>query len=345
MPTVIDELLSGQLDLLRLEAGARARVFRLLTEMETELRAKLATGTLTEFGKARIQSFLAQSEKIIQNYYDQISESMDGTLGGAGRAQAAMVSSSLDSVYAVADLGGALPSTAAARAIVSDLLIFGSPSADWWEKQAADTIFRFGSAVRQGLAQGESVDQITRRIVGANGFMSVTRSNAQALVRSSIMEVAAEARLATYRANDNVVEGIRQVSTLDSATTEICIAYDGAEFTLDGEPMEGTDLPYNGGVPRHWGCRSVEIPITKTFKELGLDIPEPTGGERASADGPVPVDTTFDQFLTRMGKDFQDETLGEGRADLWRDGKITLQQLLDLKGNPLTVAELEAKYA
>ena len=61
------------------------------------------------------------------------------------------------------------------------------------------------------------------------------------------------------------------------------------------------------------------MPITKTFRELGIDIPEPGGGERASADGPVKASITFEEFLERMGTAFQDETLGPGRAQLWRE--------------------------
>jgi hypothetical protein len=36
--------------------------------------------------------------------------------------------------------------------------------------------------------------------------------------------------------------------------------------------------------------------------------------------------------------------LGKGRAELWRDGKITLQQLLDQRGNPLTLQQLRQRY-
>jgi hypothetical protein len=36
--------------------------------------------------------------------------------------------------------------------------------------------------------------------------------------------------------------------------------------------------------------------------------------------------------------------LGKGRAQLWRDGKITLSQLLNAEGAPLTLAQLKAKY-
>jgi hypothetical protein len=86
------------------------------------------------------------------------------------------------------------------------------------------------------------------------------------------------------------------------------------------------------------------VPITKTFKQLGIDAPEPKEGTRASEDGQVPAKWTFDDFLGTMSKEEQDEMLGEGRADLWRKGKIMLPQLMDMKGNPLSLAQLERKY-
>jgi hypothetical protein len=36
--------------------------------------------------------------------------------------------------------------------------------------------------------------------------------------------------------------------------------------------------------------------------------------------------------------------LGEGRADLYRQKKLTLNDLLDQRGNELTLAQLKAKY-
>ena len=57
-------------------------------------------------------------------------------------------------------------------------------------------------------------------------------------------------------------------------------------------------------------------------------------------DGQVAADLTFADFLKGKPASFADEMLGKGRAELWRDGKITLSKLLDQKGNPLTLAEL-----
>ena len=67
-------------------------------------------------------------------------------------------------------------------------------------------------------------------------------------------------------------------------------------------------------------------------------------GQRASMDGPVDRKTTFADFLERKGKAFQDDVLGPGRADLWRDGKITLQDLISGTGRPLTLAQLRSRY-
>ena len=83
------------------------------------------------------------------------------------------------------------------------------------------------------------------------------------------------------------------------------------------------------------------MPILKSFKEIGSDYPEMPKSTRSSMDGQVPEETTFKDFLDRKGEAFQDEVLGKGKAKLWRDGKITLQQLLDQSGNPIPLKELD----
>ena len=84
------------------------------------------------------------------------------------------------------------------------------------------------------------------------------------------------------------------------------------------------------------------VPITKSFRELGIDIDEPAPSTRASDEGPISANITFDDFLKRKTVDEQDEMLGKGRAELFRAGKITLRDLLDQSGNPLTLKQLKA---
>jgi hypothetical protein len=58
-------------------------------------------------------------------------------------------------------------------------------------------------------------------------------------------------------------------------------------------------------------------------------------------DGQVPADQTFAAFLKKKGTTFQNKLLGPVRARLWRTGKITLQQMLDFRGQPLSPDDLQ----
>jgi hypothetical protein len=344
----VDAVLSGQLDLLRMEAGLRSRVVKILGEMQAELTRRLAEGDISSFTRGRLQDLLRQATATIDSYYARLGTQVDAALRVAGQASAA------DASVAVG-LGAALPTETFFSRLASRALIHGAPSAAWWARQAKDTAFRFSGAVRQGAAQGETNEQIVARVAGSPrlglpGIMDTARANARALVHSSVQTAANSARMETFRQNRGSIKGVRQLSTFDSHTTPVCVAYSGQEWDLDGNPINGTVLPFANdggspdGTPRHWGCRSVMVPITKTLRELGIDADEIGEGTRASSGGPVRSKMTMAEWLSRRTEAQQDAQLGKGRAQLWRDGKITLEQLLNLSGNPLTAAELAARY-
>jgi len=176
--------------------------------------------------------------------------------------------------------------------------------------------------------------------------MAGPRAAVRALVQTSVQTAANNARLAVFKRNADVLEGVQQISTLDTHTTEICIAYDHMSWDLDGNPINGTTLPFNGGPPRHWNCRSVLIPLTKSWEDLGAEdmkdqMPE---GTRASMDGQVSEKLTYEDWLRGKSESEQDKVLGAGKAALWRAGKINATQLLDQSGRPLTLEQLQQRY-
>lgn len=334
---IADDLLAHNLDLLRLSASVRLDAIELLKALEKELVAKLSGGTLTEYSKAAADYLLASARAVIEKYYTDIGAASEQALAALPTIQANVVRAALADV----GYGAALaPATHFATAL-TDILIMGAPSAEWWSRQADDVVFKFAAVVRQGIVQGKTNGTIIKEV---RESMSSNRANAAALVQTSVQTVANASLVETFKQNADVIDGMMQVSTLDSHTTDICVAYSGVSWDLDEKPMGDVKLPFNGGPPRHWNCRSVLVPITKSFDELGLDSPEIPATQRASTDGPLPADMSFDAFLKRKGTAFQDKVLGKGRAELWRNGTITLPQLLDLKGNPLTLAELKAKH-
>ena len=347
---VARSIVAYRVDLLRLEAHTRAQVLQSLDQMGLELERQLArAGALTSFSKARLNRLLAQTGDTIESYYARAQDHADNAIDSTVRTQAAHAT---DVLSAEVSTDVSLPTAATMAQLADDTIIMGAPSATWWARQSQDTTFKFAAAVRQGILAGETNEQIVRKVVGSAtqpGILQIAKRNARTLVHSSIQTVANRAAIATYNENDDVVEGMQQLSTLDDRTTDICIAYgsdgadgDGAQWDMDGNPLPGTDLPFLGGPPRHWNCRSVLVPITTSFKKLGVDVAEMDPGMRASSEGPT--SNTFEEWLQGRTEEQQDEQLGAGRAQLWRDGRITLQQLLDMHGNPLTTQQLERRY-
>jgi hypothetical protein len=370
---LLEALLGASVNMLRAEAEIKAKVIALLVLMQKDLVGMLVNaGELTEMNKLAKAAVLRESNQLIAKYYGEAQLKLD--LVGVAEVEALAVRKALTSVIkraapgpisAEVRLGMNMPTEAYLKKLASDTLIQGSPAKNWWLRQTQDTQFKVANQIRIGAAQGETNAQIIKRIVGEEakvlpavptakvpvtpeiapgvpGVMPLAKKNAAAIVQTSMATVSAAARRATLALNKDVTNGFMQVSTLDSHTSLTCIAYSGACWNWDYEPINGNDLPWNGGVPRHWNCRSAEIALMKTLREMGIDMDEPEPGQRASAAGPVSAKTTFEEFLEKMGSAYQDETLGKGRAELFRAGKLTPRELVDMSGRPLKLETLKA---
>lgn len=239
-----------------------------------------------------------------------------------------------------------------AGVIAGQSVIEGAKPLQWWARQSRTLRERFADQVRTSMRNGESVTQGITRLLGGTvggtpvpGVMKAARADAGALVATSMNNVANKARLATFRQHADVIKAIQQISTLDRRTSDICIAYSDKVWDLVTLDPIGHNLPFNGGPPRHFNCRSTLIAVTRSFEELGIPGEDLPPGTRASMNGQVAGDTTIDDFLRGRTRAQQDEQLGAGKARLWRSGKISLSQLVDFKGDPKTLATLEAEVA
>jgi len=342
--TLIDQSIEHQLALMRLSASERKRVFALLDQLRVELKNKL-NNDLTSFQKARVNKLLGQTNKMIQSAYTEIEGSFD-----------LLDLAKYEGDHTVAVFGGigldaSLPSASVFKSLAKDPLLEGLPLSDWWGRQSDGLKRSFSSQVRLGILSGETQQQIITRVFGSPrkgipgiGFTDKTlRRNVSTMVHDTIAQVTNDARMATYKENEDIAKGYYQLSTLDSHTSKTCMAYAGAEWDLDYQPLPPSSLPFDGGCPRHPNCRSIILMILKSYKELGYpNIKQPPPGTRASDLGQIDAGTSFDSFLNRHSKEYQDKMLGPGRAQLWRDGKITLTDLVDGRGRELTLKELRA---
>ena len=336
---IADNITRNQILLERFTAGEKNRVIEILLKMQTELKMKLQNG-LTDYGKARVKKLLAQCTETIKEYYSGVQQELD--LTGLAKHEMTATQKAIASV----GLEISMPTSSVLKAMVRDTLLQGAPLKDWWAKQSEDTIFQFNAAVRQGVAQSETLQQIITRVVGSvkkgiPSILDVSRRNASTLVHDSIMQIANNAALAVYRENSDVVKGVHWLATFDSHTCVRCAALSGSEWDLNGKPINGTTQQFNIP-PLHPNDRCKLTSVLKTFREIGVDVDEMKPGTRASDLGQIPADTSFSAFLKRHSVEYQDDLLGNGRAKLWRAKKITMNQMLDFSGRPLTLAELQA---
>lgn len=346
---IADAIISYHIDLRRFEAGTLANVLDILTRMQRELVVVLANAdALTDYTKARKAELLRQVTATLNDFYTKAQGELVLSTNGLAQAQAQHIVSVLDSTVAMST-SASLPSEAVMARLAANALIEGGPIAEWWQRLTIDTAFKATNAIRQGIAQGETNAQIIARIVGKRGepgIMEIARRNAAAVVQTATQTIANDSHLKTLESNADVVTRLEWFSAMDGHVCPRCIAMAGKVWTnsADGthDPV-GHSVPFQNP-PIHWNDRCMLLPITRTFKEMGVDLPEIPKSTRASSFGQIDVRTTFDEFLKRRTTEQQDEQLGVGRAQMWRDGKITLAQLIDGKGRELTLSELRAKY-
>lgn len=332
---LLDLTIIRQLLLQRVIAGQSAEVNKQLDAVAAALQKQLKGKELTEYQGKRLAKAIDELKNIVNVKKPDLS---DLATAEATFFRDAMVNVGIDAV---------LPPVAALEGIAQSSLIQGATIGDWFARLNESARFDIERVVKNGVLLGQTNAQIAKELIGIGDKgaqpIAKARRDAMAITRTAVQTVANDTRVASLEANANIIKAVQWVSTLDSRTSEICMARSGKTWTYPDFKPIGHKIPWNGGPPAHWNCRSTFIPVTKSFAELTggkiKDTIEPA--TRASMDGQVAADLTFDQFLKNKPPEFADKMLGKGRAELWRSGKITLNQLLDQRGNPLTLAQLK----
>lgn len=339
-------------DLLRLEAGTRNKVLVFLREMEGELVSQLVKIDPTGVDgvsrqRARLTKLLGEVRSAIRSTYRDVSTLMTREIRELIDDEFAWTGYAINNATS-ATFSDATLTRAGLANLVSNSLIQGATSADWWGRQAAGFADRFADEMRKGVAIGESNADLVVRLRGKSGqpgLMEMSRNSAERLVRASVQAAANTGREAMYAENDDLISSLQWHATLDTRTSKWCITRDGHHYSNTPEHFPKDKGPpwLEGPGKIHWGCRSTSVPILKSWRDLGIDEDEVPETTRASMDGQVPAQQSFEQWLKKQGEGRQNTVLGAEAADLWRRGKITFRDLLDQSGRPLTTEQLRAK--
>lgn len=233
------------------------------------------------------------------------------------------------------DLFKNIPHEGAMSAILNTSLIEGATIGSWLQDLENSQAFDVERAIKLGVTLGETNTQLASRL---KNTMEVSMRNAQSIVITGASAIGNKARQDFYDANNDVIKSYQHLSALDGKTSDICISRSGLKWDIDKKPI-GHTKPYQTP-PLHFRCRSTIIPILKTWRELGIDEDELPTGTQSSDAGYLPQDYTFKEFLQTKSKEYQNNVLGVGRAELWRSGKISLSQLVNQQGKTLSLKEL-----
>lgn len=375
-----DALVRHQINLLAYSNRVKNQINALLEGTEELLAGKIAakldgmSGLNSPADWGKMSAVVEALEVIRGKAWDEATEYLIDEMNGLVTHEPVFMQSTITGVLPVV-MVTALPDTKMLKSIVTTRPFEGRLLKEWAEDLKADDLRRIKGAVQTGMAAGEPTPAIVRRILGTNSLQNkdgtkvITERQVTAIVRTAVQHVANSAREEFFAANADVLdEEDYFVATLDSRTTPICRANDGKRFPRGKGPKP----------PLHIGCRSLRIagldasflgerpavPVTEKMllreyaekANLGTvakreDLPK---GEKAKYDafarkrkreliGTVPAATTYQDFLKRQSKAFQEEVLGVDKAKLFRDGGLKLDKFVTREGHELTLAQLAKK--
>lgn len=210
---------------------------------------------------------------------------------------------------------------------VLDTPLAGMPWQERFELLSLEQQTRLRRAIAAGMAEAESIPQITRRLKAA---FSWGATRAAKIARTEVHHASNEIHRRVYEENKQVLNGLEYAATLDERVCMECGGYDGNAYYYDPGPGQASidDLPY---IPIHSNCRCVHVPITKWAEMIGLV--SPAMSTRASMDGPVPATQKFPAWLRQQPAAVQDTVLGSHVRGLeWRKGGM---KALPRRGRPV----------
>ncbi|WP_386415457.1 minor capsid protein [Stutzerimonas stutzeri] len=346
---IVDAAISHQIGLQRYGTGMVRRVMALLNRVDADLFAQMVIALEKmppeSFTVQRLDQLLVEVNRLNAEAYKAAGEELDKALlelaGYEASYQHKMLQSVLPAQVAEALTLATVPANQAYAAAMARPFQGKLLREALKDVEAAKAI-RIRDAIRMGFVEGETIDQMVRRIRGtralgyADGLMEIDRRGAEALVRTAVNHTANFARQAVFEANADIVQEWQFLATIDGRTSAPCRGLSGKVFPLGSGPQP----------PRHWNCRSTAVPVLKSaWEALGLSKSDIEPSTQASMDGQIAGDITYGQWLRGKPAEFQDEILGVTKGRLFREGGLTLDRFVDSKGREYSLDELRKRDA
>lgn len=348
-----DETIAHGLYVTRYGTGVGRRMVALLNKLDADLAARLLVlldGKRADtYSARRLASLLAGVRDLNQQAYEPVNDALARELTRyvdyeAGYQLDLFSSIIPRQILKHVPLQSIAPEQVYAAAVAQPFQ--GRLLKEWGKKLESDRLDKITNAVRSGFLQGETVEQIVRRVAGTpqrnreDGVINISRRDLAVVTRTAVNHMAASARQDFALANSDIVKAKQWSSTLDTHTSQWCIIRDRKLYSLDGKPL-GHVVPYLRGPGKiHFCCRSGEILLTKSWEELQIASGELSSATRASMSGQVPAGLSFGEWLVKQPYARMEQVLGVTRAQMLRDGKMQVPDFFNDRGEFLTLEQL-----
>jgi len=340
MPSANEELRAAAVRhavyLSRFQSGAAAKIIATLDAADKDIIKQIARrGSSDRFTDRRLKALLVSIKRIIDESHVAFSAAMRKELRALASYEVGYQAKTIIGAAGF-DPGIVRPSLATVYSAALSKPLQGRILNDWSRALPVDKARAVEAAIRMGIVEGESLQQIVQRVRGTksagykDGVLAIHRRHASAVVKTATNHVTTVARDHLYQSNLDVVKEWQFVATLDTRTTEECASLDGKTFKVGSGPQP----------PRHFNCRSTTTPVLKSWKELGIPAEELPPGTRASMNGQVPATMTYQSWLKGQPASVQREVLGANRYKLFSQGGLQLDRFVDSTGRKYTLVEL-----
>ena len=350
---LLDRQLRHEIRSRRFSKGVILRIVALLEAANRAARERLAARLASDPDRGPWTT--AQTEALVRELSNQLRQWRDAAESLAGEELTAFAAYEADWHASVINEASPIefalnrPSPELLRSAVFAQPFQGRLLREWFSDMEAAQVRMISAAVREGVVQGRPIRSIARDV---RDLGQISRRHAETIVRTAVTFIGDRARYETYQQNTDVLNGELFVATLDGRTTPQCRALDKTFYEVGKGPRP----------PLHPNCRSIRVPVTKSWEELGLDnlTPDAPLGQRpfvadkrrvqdipkAERDrliGQVPSTTSYNDWLKTQPRSFVEEVLGVRKAALYLDGKLSLEKFVDAELRPLTLEELRQR--
>lgn len=317
-----------------------ASVTQAQNEIMTRLEHWAGHPTATGWSEDRSLALLDELEAMTAGIQTHLTGHVADMAGHAGSASLDMHSNILSWDGRAAGFNSLALTASQVRQLAIETPVGGRLLEDWISRTFDNNL---ASGIRNeiitGMLKGEGYPDLVARL--EQGW-DMTRTEATTLARTYVQSANVGAMQSVYKANRDIVKAWRWCATLEiggskgGGTCMQCAALDGNVYAMDE-----ANVPE---IPLHPRCRCVALPVTKTWRELGLDIDEMDKAYRPwtkSEDvinigrGARPPEMqgfhqgSYADLFPKLRREEQLAVVGPGRLGLIESGEIKFPDLVD----------------